>query len=37
MTPKHMDSTHRSFYAEEDGAIHADESKSADVDSPTLR
>jgi hypothetical protein len=37
MTPKHLDSTHRSFYAEEDGAIHADEQKNADVDSPTLR
>jgi hypothetical protein len=37
MTPKHLDATHRSFYAEEDGAIHADEAKNADVDSPTLR
>ena len=29
MTPKHMDSEHRSFYAEEDG-IHADDQKAAD-------
>jgi hypothetical protein len=37
MTPKHIDSEHRSFYAEEDGAIHADEQKAADLDSPKVR
>ena len=37
MTPKQMDSEHRSFYAEEDGAIHADDQKAADMDSPKVR
>ena len=37
MTPKHMDAEHRSFYAEEDGAIHADDQKAADADSPKLK
>ena len=37
MTPKQMDSEHRSFYAEEDGAIHADDQKAADLDSPKVR
>ena len=37
MTPKHMDSEHRSFYAEEDGAINADDQKPADKDSPKVR
>ena len=37
MTPKLMDSTHRSFYAEDDGKIHADDSKPADADSPVLK
>ena len=37
MTPKHLDSEHRSFYAEEDGAIHADDQKAADRDSPKVR
>jgi hypothetical protein len=37
MTPKHMDSEHRSFYAEDDGAIHADDQKPADLDSPKVR
>ncbi len=36
MTPKHMDSEHRSFYAEEDGVIHADDQKPADEDSPKV-
>jgi len=36
MTPKQMDSEHRSFYAEEDGAIHADDQKAADLDSPKI-
>ena len=37
MTPKQLDSEHRSFYAEEDGAIHADDQKPADRDSPKVR
>ncbi len=37
MTPKQLDSEHRSFYAEEDGAIHADDQKPADLDSPKVR
>ena len=37
LTPKKMDADHRSFYAEEDGAIHADNQKAADADSPKLR
>jgi hypothetical protein len=37
MTPKQMDSEHRSFYAEEDGVIHADDQKAADRDSPKVR
>jgi len=37
MTPKQMDSEHRSFYAEEDGAIHADDQKPADMDSPKVQ
>lgn len=37
MTPQHMDSEHRSFYAEEDGVIHADDQKSADADSPKIK
>ena len=37
MTPKQMDSEHRSFYAEEDGVIHADDQKAADLDSPKVR
>jgi hypothetical protein len=37
MTPKQLDSEHRSFYAEEDGAIHADDQKPADMDSPKVR
>ncbi len=37
MTPKQMDSEHRSFYAEDDGAIHADDQKPADLDSPRVR
>lgn len=36
MTPKNMDAQHRSFYAEEDGKIHADETKPADSDSPVI-
>ena len=37
MTPKQMDSEHRSFYAEEDGVIHADDQKPADLDSPKVQ
>jgi hypothetical protein len=37
MTPKHLDSEHRSFYAEDDGVIHADDSKPADLDSPKVK
>lgn len=37
MTPNHMDTEHRSFYAEEDGAIHADDQKAADLDSPKVK
>ncbi len=37
MTPKHMDSEHRSFYAEDDGVIHADDQKPADLDSPKVK
>ena len=29
MTPKHLDAQHRSFYAEDDGKIHAEEDKPA--------
>jgi hypothetical protein len=37
MTPNHMDTEHRSFYAEDDGAIHADDQKAADLDSPKVK
>jgi hypothetical protein len=37
MTPSHMDADHRSFYAEDDGKIHADDSKPADADSPVVK
>jgi len=37
MTPKQMDADHRSFYAEEDGAIHGDDQKAADMDSPKVK
>jgi len=33
MTPQHLDTDHRSFYAEDDGKIHADEEKPATADS----
>ena len=36
MTPKALDAQHRSFYAEDDGKIHADETKAADEDSPVV-
>ena len=37
MTPNHLDAQHRSFYAEDDGKIHADEEKPADADSPIVK
>jgi hypothetical protein len=37
MTPKQMDSEHRSFYAEDDGVIHGDDQKAADEDSPKVK
>jgi len=37
MTPKQLDPQHRSFYAEDDGKIHADEEKPADAKSPVVK
>lgn len=37
MTPNHLDTEHRSFYAEEDLVIHADDQKPADMSSPKIR
>jgi hypothetical protein len=37
MTPKNLDTEHRSFYADEDGIIHADETKAADSSSPKIK
>jgi hypothetical protein len=37
LTPKQMDALHRSFYAEEDGRIHAEEDKAANESSPVLK
>jgi hypothetical protein len=37
MTPKQMDSEHRSFYAEDDGVIHGDDQKAADSSSPKIK
>ena len=37
MTPKQLDAEHRSFYAEEDGVIHADDQKAADLESPKIK
>jgi hypothetical protein len=37
MMPKQLDATHRSFYAEDDGKIRADEEKLADAQSPVLK
>jgi hypothetical protein len=36
MTPRSLDAQHRSFYAEDDGKIHAEESKPADGNSPVV-
>ena len=37
MTPKQLDAEHRSFYAEDDGKIHAEETKAAGPDSPVVK
>ena len=37
MTPKYLDAQHRSFYAEDDGKIHGEETKPADADSPVVK
>jgi len=37
MMPKQLDATHRSFYAEDDGKIRADEEKPADNKSPIVK
>jgi hypothetical protein len=37
MTPRQLDAQHRSFYAEDDGKIHADEEKPADANSPAVK
>ena len=37
MTPKNLDAQHRSFYAEDDGKIHADDTKAADANSPVVK
>jgi hypothetical protein len=37
MMPKQLDATHRSFYAEDDGKIHADEERPADAKSPVIK
>ena len=37
MTPKALDAQHRSFYAEDDYKIHADETKPADGNSPVVK
>ena len=36
MTPKALDAQHRSFYADDDGRIHADDGKAADTNSPVV-
>ena len=37
MTPKQMDTEHRSFYADENGVIHADDQDPASEKSPVLK
>ena len=37
MTPKELDAQHRSFYAEDDGIIHAEEDKAATDSSPVVK
>lgn len=37
LTPKALDANHRSFYANEDGVIHADDQKAANENSPKVK
>ena len=37
MTPQHQDGEHRSFYAEDNGKIRAEEDKTANADSPVVK
>ncbi len=37
MVPKQQDTTHRSFFSDEEGRIRADEQKEADESSPVLK
>jgi hypothetical protein len=37
MSPKQMDAQHRSFYADDDSKIHAEEDKPANENSPILK
>jgi hypothetical protein len=37
MAPHQLDAQHRSFYAEDDGKIHGEEEKPADVNSPGVK
>ncbi|HYA23879.1 MAG TPA: hypothetical protein VEF05_06945 [Terriglobales bacterium] len=37
LIPKQQDAQHRSFYANEDGVIHGDETKTADENSPKVK
>lgn len=37
LTPKQLDAQHRSFYAEDDGIIHAEEDKPATDSSPVVK
>lgn len=37
LIPKQQDSNHRSFYANEDGVIHDDDTKTADENSPKIK
>lgn len=37
MTPKNLDPQHRSFFANEDGVIHADEQGAANENSPKVK
>lgn len=37
MTPKNLDAQHRSFFANEDGTIHADEQGAASENSPKVK
>lgn len=37
LTPKQLDADHRSFFATEDGIIHADDQRAADENSPKIK